>query len=70
MKLKPHSSDETRIQLHLRLGLEPTVTDLGGDSNPLSLNETTHLVSGLIEAQVVLSRHRKNSAGGKETGKE
>lgn len=37
--LKPHCfSDVTRTQGHLRLGREPTVPDLGGDSSLLALN--------------------------------
>ena len=35
--LKLHSfSDGTRTHSHLRLGLEPMIPDLGGDSDPLS----------------------------------
>lgn len=37
--MKLHSSsDRTRTQLHLSVGLEPTIPDLGGDSHPLSFN--------------------------------
>lgn len=50
----------------LWLGHEPTIPDLGGDSNPLSFN-WSHPLTG---AQILLSHYRKNSAGYKVAGKE
>ena len=36
--LKPQFLDGTWTQAHLREGIEPMISDLGGDLNPLSFN--------------------------------
>lgn len=41
---------------------EPTIPDQEGTQTHCLLIKTAHLVSGLTEAQILLSGHRRNSA--------
>ena len=56
-----HSETELLLELGLEPGLEPTIPDLEATRTHCLLVETAHLLSGLTEAQVLLSHHRKNS---------